>query len=877
MVFFLAALLACAPQQSQPKVLRATLDNGLRVVIVPDPLAPVAAIVVNYLVGSNEAPPGFPGTAHAQEHMMFRGSPGLSANRLADLTAAMGGVFDADTQQTVTQYFFTVPVADLEVALHIEAIRMRGVLDTERLWSQERGAIEQEVAQDLSDPEYVMYTQLLADMFKGTPYAHDALGTRASFDQTTGAMLKTFYDTWYAPNNAILVVAGKVDPHQTLAAVKKLFGPIAKKNLPPRAPIHLQPVTPEKLRLKTDFPYGLVLVSFRMPGFDSPDYAASRVLADVLNSQRGNLYDLAATGKALSTGFALSTLPQAGLGYAVAAFPQGSDAQTLLQQVKEVLSGYVKNGFPADLVSAAQKRELAEAELQKNSVTGLAMAWSRALAVEGRQSPEDNVKAVAKVTVEEVDRVARRYLDFDHSVVAILTPESSGKPVAANGFGGREAIKLKPTGDVTLPQWATQPLNRLSVPASTVHPVVSTLPNGIKLIVQPESVSDTISVYGHIRNQPDLQTPPGQEGVDQVLDQLFSYGTTSLGRLAFQKALDEIAAPVAAGTSFALQVVSNHFERGVQLLADNELHPALPEKDFEIVRSQVAAAVAGQLQSPDYLADRALKEALFPKRDPTLRQPTPASISSLSLANVKDYFAKVFRPDETTIVVIGKVTPERAKAVIERWFGQWQATGLKPQTLLPPVPPNAPATVAVPDSSRVQDKVILAETVGLTRGNPDYYALVLGNHVLGGGFYATRLYQQLREETGLVYNVGVELDANQTRAVYAVDYACDPRNVGKARAIVERNLAAMQTRLVPPNELRQAKAMLLRQIPLAESSLKSIAQGLLSRSALNLPLDEPTLAANHYLEMNAEQVKEAFAKWVRPGGLVQVTQGPSPH
>ncbi|MGB8993281.1 MAG: pitrilysin family protein [Desulfobaccales bacterium] len=876
-ILWLAASLACAPQAPQARVWRATLANGLRVVIVPDPLAPVATIVVNYQVGSNEAPPGFPGTAHAQEHMMFRGSPGLSANQLADLTAAMGGMFDADTQQTVTQYFFTVPAADLEVALHIEAIRMRGVLDTERLWSQERGAIEQEVARDLSDPEYVMYTQLLADMFKGTPYAHDALGTRASFDRTTGAMLKKFYDTWYAPNNAILVVAGKVDPKKTLAAVKKLFGPIPKKNLPPRAPIHLQPVTPEKLRLKTDSPYGLVLVSFRMPGFDSPDYAAARVLGDVLNSQRGNLYDLTATGKALTTGFASSTLPQAGLGYAVAAFPKGGDAQSLLQQVKEVLAGYVKNGFPADLVAAAQQRELASVEFQKNSVSGLAMAWSRALALEGRRSPEDDVKAVAKVTVGEVDRVARRYLDLDQAVVAILTPESSGKPVAAKGFGGRETIKLKPTGNVTLPQWATQALNRLSVPASTVHPVVSTLPNGIKLVVQPESVSDTIGVYGHIKNQPDLQTPPGQEGVDQVLDQLFSYGTASLDRLAFQKALDEIAAQVSAGTSFALQVVSNHFERGVQLLADNELHPALPEKDFAIVRSQVAAAVAGRLQSPDYLTERALKKALFPQNDPTLRQPTPASVSSLTRQNVKDYFARVFRPDETTIVVIGQVTPEQARAAIDKYFGSWPATGPKPETLLPPVPPNAPATVAVPDSSRVQDKVILAETVGLTRASPDYYALVLGNHVLGGGFYATRLYQQLREENGLVYNVGVELDANQTRAVYAVDYGCDPHNVAKARAIVDRNLVEMQTRLVHPDELRQAKAMLLRKIPLGESSLETIAQGLLSRSALNLPLDEPTLAAQHYMAMTAEQVKEAFVTWVRPGGLVQVTQGPSPQ
>jgi zinc protease len=876
-ILLLTASLACAPQEQQPKVWRFTLDNGLRVAIVPNSLAPVATLVVNYLVGSNEAPPGFPGTAHAQEHMMFRGSPGLSANQLAELTATMGGMFDADTRQAITQYFFTVPAADLGVALHIEAIRMRGVLDTERLWRQERGAIEQEVARDLSDPEYVMYTKLLADMFRGTPYAHDALGTRASFDRSTGAMLRKFYATWYAPNNAILVVAGKVDQKTTLAEIKRLFGPIPKKKLPPRAPMHLEPVTPESISLKTDFPYGLVLVAFRLPGYDSPDYAACRVLSTILNSQRGNLYDLAATGKALTTGFATNTLSQAGLAYAVAAFPKDGDAQALLQQVKAVLANYVKQGFPADLVAAAKNRERARVEFQKNSVSGLAMAWSQALAVEGRQSPEDDVRAVAQVTAADVDRVARQYLDLNKAVVAILTPETSGQPVTAKGFGGRETFTLKPTKNVVLPAWASKALSRLSIPASTVHPVAITLANGIKLIVQPESVSRTISVFGHIKNQPDLQTPPGQDGVDHVLDQLFSYGTTTLDRLAFQKALDEIAAQVSAGTSFSLRVLSEHWERGVQLLADNELHPALPEKAFQIVRSQVADTVAGQLQSPDYLAEMAVKKGLFPQHDPSLRHPTPASVSSLTLQNVKDYFARVFRPDETTIVVIGQVTPKRAKAAIEKYFGKWEAIGPKPDTQLPPVPPNAPSTVTVPDASRVQDKVILAETVGLTRNNPDYYALVLGNHVLGGGFYATRLYQQLREETGLVYNVGVELEATQTRALYAVDYGCDPDNVGKARAIVYRNLVEMQNQPVVPDELRQAKAMLLRKIPLAEASLESIAQGLLVRSTLDLPLNEPTIAAQHYVAMTAAQVKAAFAKWLRPADLVEVSQGPAPH
>ena len=130
-VLALTLAVGAAPTPSEQNVLRATLPNGLRVIIVRNRLAPVVATAVNYLSGSDETPAGFPGTAHALEHMMFRGSPGLTADQLANIGSVMGGNFNANTREALTQYLFTVPSEDLDVALHIEATRMQGLLSSE--------------------------------------------------------------------------------------------------------------------------------------------------------------------------------------------------------------------------------------------------------------------------------------------------------------------------------------------------------------------------------------------------------------------------------------------------------------------------------------------------------------------------------------------------------------------------------------------------------------------------------------------------------------------------------------------------------------------------------------------------------------------------
>ncbi len=862
---------------AEPDVLRATLTNGLQVVIVRNTLAPVVTTMVNYRVGSDEAPAGFPGTAHATEHMMFRGSPGLSADQLAAISAAFGGDDNADTQQAVTQYFFTTPAENLEVALRVEATRMRDLLPEESLWEKERGAIEQEVAQDLSNPEYVFYEQLLAGVFKGSPYEHSPLGTRPSFDKTTGAMLRKFHNTWYVPNNALLVIVGNVETQKVLAQVKKVFGNIPAAQLPARPEFNFGTVKPDTLKLDTDLPYGLTAITFRFPGADSPDFAAAQILSDVLSSQRGKLYGLVPQGKALSAEFDYDTLQKSGLGYAIAEFPAGGDSTNLLNNVKEILLAEIANGVSADLVEAAKRREIISAELQKNSVSGLASAWSTAVAIEGRNSPEDDINLFRAVSVDDVNRAAKKYLDFDHAISAILTPTPSDKPISSKSFGGGESLVSAKNADVKLPSWAKQITEQLPVPATTLNPFVTNFPNGIKLIVQPETISDTVSVYGRVKNNTKVQMPAGQDGLDQALDKLFSYGTKTLDRLAFQKALDDIGANESAGVDFSLQVLPDQFEHGVQLLADNELSPALPEDDFKIIQEQLAASVAGEIKSPGHIASHALTVALFSTNDPARRETTPDSVKSLTIQDVQHYYQSAFRPDLTTIVVIGHVAPENAAAVISKFFGGWMAEGPKPNTLFPPAPTNSVSVTHVPDASRVQDKITLAETLQLTRTNEDYYALRLGNNVLGGGFYATRLYRDLREKSGLVYFVDSSFTVGLTRGVYQVEYACDPPNVSKVRAVILRDLADMQAKKVTAQELHQAKLMLLRDIPLAESSVDYIAQGWLACSALGLPLDERVHAGRIYVKLDARDVQSAFAKWLRASDLVQVTQGPAPQ
>jgi zinc protease len=878
---FLVAALVAIPGIGRAQdlaVTRATLQNGLRIIVVRYPLAPVAMAMLNYQAGANEQ--DFAGQAHALEHMMFRGSKTVTQSQLADIAELLGGYWDADTQSEVTQYYFMAPSQYLDVLLRMEASRAKDLNLDQKDWAIERGAIKNEVTQDYSDPVGHLFQMVDLSMFAGTPYGNDGLGTLNSFDhQINTPQLRAYYNTWYRPNNAIYVIVGDVDGPSTVKQVAKYFGSLPSAPLPARRPVYLSPLKSQTIRLDSDQPYTVATLAYRFPGYRSKDYAAGQILEAALSSQRADFFGLQAQGKALQASFTdFDTHPLAGSAAAFIIVPVTTKAADAVAMVRAVLDNYRKNGVPAALVEAEKRRAIAQAQYNSNSIEDLTFQWSTAVAVEGLSSPNDLLAATRNVTVADVNRVLRTYTDPKHEIIGIAAPKTGGADDTANsGGGGQGGNENKPTllHHDPLPAWAIAAFKNITVPAVTVTPVDTTLANGLRLIVVPEHVSHTVVVTGSVHSRESMQAPAGQDGIADVTSGILPYGTTTYTRIALREELDKIAAEITAGTSFSLTALSHDFDRGVQLLADEELHPSFPAPAFGALKTVQVGAAQGIVTSPQHKSDVAMNKALFPANDPEQRFATPVTVGSLTLDDAKAYYTSVYRPDMTTVVVVGDVDPNHVKDVFQQYFGGWTSTGAKPAVDLPAVPNNTAADVVVPDPQRIQSVARIAQVTAFKRTDPDYPAFAVANESFGAGG-SSILFHDVRDVHGLVYGVSSAARFGDNRSTFTIEYSSDPTKINKAQSLIMTDLHELATNGLQADELARGKASLVSEIPMRVASFNGIARQLIAYSEWGLPLNQATIDAQKEIAVGNDQIKAVIQKWIRENDFVRVILGPAP-
>jgi zinc protease len=857
-------------------VKRLTLRNGLRVILVRNTSAPVVTVQVNVLVGGNEDPTGFPGLAHAQEHMAFRGCRDMTADQTAAVYAQLGDENNADTQEELTRYFVTVPRDDLDVALEAQAKCLTDVDDSPLDWAQERGALANEVRQTQNDLMYNLLQRINGTMFAGTPYTKDSLGNADSLRRMNAGMLKDLFRRWYAPSNEILIVVGDMNLEKTALTVEKLFGHILDHPVPAATPILLPAFKSAHIAFESDIHFAGAYIAYRLPGSDSADFATTTILACLLQRDAGNLSHLVSSGLAVRTDYSLEqSFKRASVGIASISVPSGTTVATAALRVRRAVEREAIRGFTAQEVESAKRGILLDMTSDTESTSEVADDWSEAVAQRGRSSPEDDAKAIRLVTKQDVDRVARQYLIHVPVFTASVTKahDANIRPLSAKR--GSERVALPSSVPAELPPWVAGRLDVARMPDNGALPSEMTLTNGIHLLVKSDLDMHTITLMGSIKHSVALQTGTGKEGVSQIMDAIYASGASGVDKRSLKDSFDLLSAKEAGGYQFSLTVPKENFAEGLKLLANHQLHPAFDQASFTIAKRQVTQDIAGDETSPNYLAERALRKALLPLGDPALRLATKGTVNNLTLEQVVAYFRATVRPDMTTIVVAGDISAEDARLQLEQAFNEWQADGEKPDTVLPGIPANIRSSVHIADATSTQASVVLAEQITLSRSERDYYALMVGTQVLDGGFYASRLYQSLRRRTGYVYSVNVALNAYEERSTYSIEYDCEPQDLVRVRNIIEHEINTLSTKAISPSELTQAKALLLRRLTLQDGGVADMTAAMLSRAEARLPIDETMNASRIYLDLDAESIRSAFARLIDTRNLVEITLGPS--
>jgi zinc protease len=436
----LAAVSLASAQSKLPKVefTETTLDNGLKVIIAPDHFAPVFAIDVTYNAGSRNEKPGRTGFAHLFEHMMYEGSVNVGKGEHMFLVQNYGGSMNGTTNEDRTTYFEELPRNQLDLALFLESDRMKALNITQSNLDNQRNAVEEERRLGVDNQPYgKSYEEVESMAYDSFPYHHSVIGSMEDLNAASVDDVKDFFRTYYAPNNAVLVLVGDIDPRQALAKVKKYFSDISRQPAPPEL-VFSEPVH-DKERRKTinDALARLpqVQLAYNVPPGNTPDTLALQVLASVLSSGR-------------SSRFYQHLVREKQVALNANAFSQGRRGPSLFQVVAIPRPGVKVEDLEKaldDEIAAVQKDGIADAELAKvrtqylrQQIQTRSSCLSLAIQI-GTYAVNFNdpnlintlYGKMASVDAEQVKQAAQKYLVPAHRAVLITMPAS--RPAAAAG------------------------------------------------------------------------------------------------------------------------------------------------------------------------------------------------------------------------------------------------------------------------------------------------------------------------------------------------------------------------------------------------------------------------------------------------------------
>ncbi|MBV8435724.1 MAG: insulinase family protein [Candidatus Eremiobacteraeota bacterium] len=874
---FLTAVPAAAQNgPGDAGIYAATLRNGLKVVVVEDRTAPLVQTAMWYGFGSLQETPGKTGLAHALEHMMFRGTPEISSGGLDDIVARLGAQMNGETTYDYTQFYFMMPADKLDVALYTEADRMQHAALRQADWAIERNAVLNEIDGDASSPFFNLLSLVRAAAFPGQPAGRTPLGERSDVENATAADIERYYREWYAPNNATLAVSGAVDHSIVFEKARKYFGSIPSRALPPKQTSSPAAATEQRtVEAQFPFPFEILDLAYSIPGDTEPGEPAISTIATLLENQRSPFYrSLVQTNVALAIEANADTQLRGGLLNVFIVLNPGHTADEAQAVFNATLGQVLAGGYDPALVTAAKRLTIADRIYTADSIDGMGDLAGYTYGIVGEKIADEDGRLGA-LTGADLLAATRKYLSRP-TVVGHLRPSDTpphGTSDKSTASASDDFSKRVPSGPIVQPPWIAREVAQPTSARSSLMPVSFVLPNGVRVLVQPRSGRGTFVLRGTIAASPAFE-PPNEEGIARLASAVADYGSRDYPFEKRRKDTDEMGAFVSTGQSFSAQGEAPDFERIVAIIADGEMHPTFDDPWFGVERSQLANSLQTEENISGEMIDRAYDQLLLASNDPALRRPTSRSVSRIGRDDLISFSQKYWRPDLTTIAVVGDVTPQRVRAAIAATFGTWHANGDKPD----------PHLMALPAASKGHDYIGTASNQvyirlgqpALGRASSDYDAFLVLNQILGGsGAFESRLWQEMRQKRGLVYSVTSSLEANADRGDLRIELNASPERVVEAVNFVRHELEQLQREPVSETELAEAKIRLVGNALIDEASSTGQAKQVLDIGVNDLPLGYYRTLNERFANITAADVQRVARTYLRPAGLVEVYAGPS--
>ncbi len=886
-----SATIRTAPIVAPPiKFTEWQLSNGLKVIAIPDKSTANVLVSMWYAVGSKHDPEGRSGFAHLFEHILSRKTENMPYNMINRLTEDVGGVRNASTSDDRTNYFEVVPAQYLETLLWTHAERMaRPVVDSE-VFERERSIVKEELRQRVLTPPYGRLRLLWAEnAFDNLPQRRPGIG---SIDQLDAAKLddaRAFHQAYYGPDTATLIVSGNFDPAKLKPMVERYFAAVPRRANPVPLTIDAKEpprTTPRRIDVTApNVPLPLAGYLWQMPGALSPDRPALEVLDAILTrGDNSRLHKaLVESGKAADISQMLDFSREAGsaLAFAVVGSGQSPDevAKLLAAEIEKVRSAGVN---AAELAEA--KNELLSDSLQaRETAQGRAFELGEALAITGDPRAADKrLAGIGKVTIADVLRVAKQYYAPNSWVevrygAGAENPASYANPAVMPKFGSVAPATGAPR--LLRPEAERQAPPLPGAKPGVVKPqmVERKLANGTTVVVA-RTGSVPVATLTVLFPGGSSTDPRAKAGLAGLAAAIATQGTSTQSAAQIAARFESLGASVSSaagpeGTALSVSAPTANLAAAGAVLADIVKDASYPQEAFERERKRAVDGLMSAMKDPGSLGAMALAPLLYGSAPYGMQASgTIGTLGAITREDLLAHRAERWHPAVARVLVSGGIDPKAGTTLAEKLFGNWTVTAPAPAKITDRAgPATAPKTVVI-DMPEAGQAAVYVATRGVGRGDPDYYALLLANSVLGVGSNG-RLFEEVRTKRGLSYGSYSNFATRAEAGLLTASAQTKNESAAEVAKVILEQFARLGTEPIAEDALQKRRLYLAgsTQRALETSGGFSGVIGNLLQQGL-LP-SEAFAYADRLAAVNPGAVNAAAARYVLPGSASVVIVG----